>query len=288
MNYSVLIQNRKTFREFSDKKVSLSSLKNIRKYYRNSIRRLIPEIKTQLYIFSSEAQAVLEGAAGYSEFLVGAPQYMVILSQDHPLTHINAGYMMEDLVLKLVDMGLDSAYLTFTNSKRVKDALNIDSELDVAAIVAFGYGQKSAKRMQMNILSMYNVDMSAKRQYMEPKNSVYDLAFLGTWGNIHRLDEYIGFYDDMLWESLYAVTLAPSYLNRQAYGMLLKDGSVSLIAKPDEWNTQIDGDLSLGIALLHFTAVAEDHGANLHWHFDNDNDTFNLPAGHRAVATSLL
>jgi len=288
MNYSVLIQNRKTFREFSDKKVSLSSLKNIRKYYRNSARRLIPEIKTQLYIFSSEAQAALEGSAGYSQFLIGAPQYMVLLSQNHPLTYINAGYMMEDMVLKLVDMGMDSAYLTFTDSSRIKSALNIDSELDVAAIVAFGYGLKSEKRMQMNVLSMSNIDISAKRQYMEPKNSIYDLAFLGTWGNIHRLDEYIGFYDDMLWESLYAVTLAPSYLNRQAYGMLFRDGSVSLISKPDEFNTPIDGDLSLGIALLHFTAVAEDRGAKLHWQFDNDSDAFNLPAGHRVVSTSSL
>ena len=288
MNYSVLIQNRKTFREFSDKKVSLSSLKNIRKYYRNSVRRLIPEIKTQLYIFSGEAQAALEGAAGYSQFLIGAPQYMVLLSQNHPLTHINAGYMMEDMVLKLVDMGMDSAYLTFADSSRIKNALNIDSELDVAAIVAFGYGLKSEKRMQMNVLSMSNIDISAKRQYMEPKNSIYDLAFLGTWGNIHRLDEYIGFYDDMLWESLYAVTLAPSYLNRQAYGMLFRDGSVSLISKPDEFNTPIDGDLSLGIALLHFTAVAEDRGAKLHWQFDNDSDAFSLPAGHRVVSTSTL
>jgi len=288
MNYSVLIQNRKTFREFSDKKVSLSTLKNIRKFYRNSARCLIPEIKTQLYIFGNEAQAALEGAAGYSQFLIGAPQYMVLLSYRHPLAYINAGYMMEDMVLNLVDMGLDSAYLTFTDSSQIKKALNIDSALDVAAIVAFGYGKKSVKRMQMNILSMSDIDMLAKRQYMEPKNSVYDLAFLGTWGNIHRLDEYIGFYDDMLWESLYAVTLAPSYLNRQAYGMLLKDGSISLISKPDDFNTPIDGDLSLGIALLHFTAVAEDKGAKLHWRFDDDSDTLNLPAGHRVIATSSL
>lgn len=288
MNYSVLIQNRKTFREFSDRNVTLSSLKDLRKYYRNSVRRLIPEIKTQLYIFGSEVQNALEGTAGYSQFLIGAPQYMVLLSQGHPLAHLNAGYMMEDLILKLVDMGLDSAYLTFTDSSQIKTALNIDSELEVAAIAAFGYGKKSVRRMQVNVRSMSDIDMSAKRHYMEPKNSIYDLAFLGTWGNVHRLDEYIGFYDDMLWESLYAVALAPSYLNRQAYGLLLRDGSVSLISKPDEFNTPIDGALSLGIALLHFTAVAEEKGAKLHWRFDDAGDTLNLPAGHRVIASSLL
>lgn len=288
MNYSALIQNRKTFHEFTDRKVPLNALKSLRTYYRSSIRRLLPQIKTQFHLFGSEAQTALEGAAGYSHFLIGAPHYMVLLSQEHPLAHINAGYMMEDLVLKLVDMGLDSSYLTFTSSAKVKSALNIDSPMDVAAIIAFGYGKKSVRRMQMNINSMSDIDIAAKRQYMEPKHSVYDLAFLGAWGNSHRLDEYIGFYDDMLWEALYAVTLAPSYLNRQAYGFLLHDGNVSLISKPDAYNTEIDRDLSLGIALLHFTAVAQERSANLHWRFDGDADRLNIPKDHQLIATSSL
>lgn len=288
MNYSALIQNRKTFHEFTDKKVSLSALKSLRTYYRCSVQRLIPEIKTQLYFFGTDAQTALEGAAGYNDFLIGAPQYMVLLSQKHPLAHINAGYIMEDLILKLVDMGLDSSYLTFTDSAKVKSALNIDSDLDVAAIAAFGHGKKSAKRMQLNISSMSDIDMIAKRQYMEPKHSIYDLAFLGVWGNTHQLDEYIGFYDDILWEALYAVTLAPSYLNRQAYGFLLHNGSVSLISKPDEYNTPIDRDLSLGIALLHFTAVAQERAAHLHWHFSPDSTQLNLPKDHQLIASSIL
>ncbi len=288
MNYSALIQNRKTFREFSDKKVSLSSLKQLRSYYRNAVRRLIPDIKTTLYLFDADAQPALEGAAGYQQFLIGAPQYMVLLSQKHELMHLNAGYITEDLVLKLLDMGLVSCYLTFTDSNRIKTALNIHSEMDIVAIVAFGHGKKSVKRMQLNTHSMSDIDMTAKRQYMEPRRSIYDLAFIGAWGNTHLLDEYIGFYDDMLWEALYAVTLAPSYLNRQAYGILLREGSVSLISKPDEHNTPIDEQLSLGIALLHFSAVAEEHAANLGWHFDHDASSLNLPSGHRLIATSSL
>lgn len=288
MNYSALIQSRKTFHEFTDKKVSLAALKSIRTYYRSHVQRLIPEIKTQLYLFDADAQTALEGAAGYNHFLIGAPHYMVLLSQKHPLAHINAGYMMEDLILKLVDLGLDSSYLTFTDSAKVKSALNIDSDLDVAAIAAFGHGKKSVKRMQLNINSMSDIDITAKRQYMEPKHSIYDLAFLGVWGNTHQLDEYIGFYDDMLWEALYAVTLAPSYLNRQAYGFLLHNGSVSLISKPDEYNTPIDRDLSLGIALLHFTAVAQEHSANLYWHFSPDSSRLNLPKDYQLIASSIL
>ena len=74
MNYAALIQNRKSFREFTDKVVPFSALESIRNYYHNSVRRLLPELKTQLYVFDASARAALEGAAGYHQFLIGAPQ----------------------------------------------------------------------------------------------------------------------------------------------------------------------------------------------------------------------
>ena len=114
MNYRALIQNRKSVREFTDVQVEFRHLEELKQYYTGSVKRLIPELDTQLYFFGTDARAALEGAAGYSKFLVGAPQYMVLLSDQHPLQYLNAGYVMEDLILKLTDMGLDSCWLTFT------------------------------------------------------------------------------------------------------------------------------------------------------------------------------
>ena len=48
MNYRALIENRKSVREFTDKQVFFGDLDKIREYYVNSIRRLLPEIKTEL------------------------------------------------------------------------------------------------------------------------------------------------------------------------------------------------------------------------------------------------
>ena len=39
MNYSALIQNRKSFREFTDKQVPFSALETLKNYYYNSVRR---------------------------------------------------------------------------------------------------------------------------------------------------------------------------------------------------------------------------------------------------------
>ena len=288
MNYSALIQNRKSTREFTDKEINFSQLETIRNYYYNSVRRLLPEIRTELYCFGPGTGAALEGAAGYNQFLVGAPQYLVLLSEKHELAEINAGYVMQDLLLKLSDMDLDSCWLTFTDSDDVKGVLGIDSHKDVVAIAAFGYGKKVVRRLRLNIRSMSNVDLVAKHRYMEPKRSVEDMAFMKEWGNNHGLDAYIGFFGDALWEALYAATLSPSYLNRQAYGFLMKEGVVSLVSRPDHYNTKIDGDLSLGIVLLHFTAVAEELAGKLNWRFGLDAEDLVLPEGHKVIASCSL
>ena len=288
MNYSALIQNRKSVRAFSEKPVFFGDLDNIRQYYNTSVRRLVPELKTELYFFGTDAREALEGAAGYHSFLIGAPQYLVLMSENAELSRENAGYIMEDLILKLTDMGLDSCWLTFTNSDWVKHELGIDSSLDVAAIAAFGYGIKTVKRPRINILSMSNIDIQAQRHYTEPKRRVQDMAFLDTWGNVDGLDKYLGFFDDMLWEAIYAASLSPSYLNRQAYGFLLKDGEISLGERPDRYNVDIDKDLSLGIVLLHFSAVAENWAGRLHWRFGEDAARLDLPEGHRVIATCAV
>ena len=288
MNYAALIQNRKSVREFTGKEVSAAQLETIKKYYQNSAKALVPELKTELYVFGTGTGGALEGAAGYNQFLVGAPQYLVLLSEQGELAGLNAGFLMEDLVLKLTDMDLNTCWVTFADGEEIKDVLGIDSQLQVAAILAFGYGAKTTKRLRLNIKSMSNVDLVAKHRYMEPKRSVSDMAFLDTWGNTDGLDRYIGFFDDMLWEALYAASLSPSYLNRQAYGFVLHDGSISLVSRPDVYNNKLDGDLSLGIVLHHFTAVAENWAGKLRWRFGPEAGTLELPEGHTLIATSTL
>ena len=287
MNYSALIQNRKSVREFSDRYVSFDDMDKIKAYHAKSVRRLLPNLETELRVFGLDARAVLEGAAGYERFLVGSPQYMVLLSAKDPLAEVNAGYIMEDLILKLTDMGLDTCWLAFTDSEYVKTALEIESELNVVAIAAFGYGVKTTKRLRLNVRSMSNVDISAQRQYFRPNLSIDDMVFMDTWGNSNGVDEFIGFYDDMLWEAFYAASLAPSYLNRQPYGFVIHDGRVTLVEKPDSYTGEIDSKLGLGIVLLHFSAVASQWAGNLSWNFDGAS-TLSLPEGYKAVASCVL
>lgn len=286
MNYSLLIQNRKSSREFASKKVPASAEKEILSYYEESAARLFPEIKTQLLIFSDEAQKALEGAAGYNDMLIGAPKYMVLLSEKAAGSGINAGYIMEDLILKLQDISLGSCWITFTDSGEIKEALKIDSELEVAAIAAFGNPQKSVKRMHVNIKSMSNVDIRAKRHYFDPKKKVSELVFMDKWGNSDAAEEYIGFYDDMLWEAFYAASLSPSYLNRQPYGFIISGGKLYLVKTDDEYTTEIDSELDLGAALLHFTSVAGGWSGHIKWELASEG--IDVPDGYKIAASTVL
>ena len=288
MDYNALIQNRKSARQFTDKKLPEAVCNELEAYYKNACQRLAPGIDTELWIFGDNTRQALEGAAGYNEFLVGAPQYLVLLSEKAELAYENAGFMMEDLVLKLEDMGLGSCWLTFTDSKAVKDALGIDSPMEVAAIAAFGYPQKARKRMRFNILSMSNVDIGAKRHYFDPKRPVGDMVYLNAWGETQGRDKYIGFYDDMLWEAFYAASLSPSYLNRQAYGFVISDGQVVLVSRPDEYNTEIDGKLSLGVVMLHFAAAASAWAGKVTWKLGADAKQIELPEGYSVVASCAV
>ncbi len=287
MNYSALIQNRKSVRAFIEKAVCTSELESIKEYYSKSVKRLIPELKTELLVLGTEAREALEGAAGYSSYLVGAPHYLVLLSEKAEYAGENAGYIMEDLVIKLADLNLDSCWLTFTESEKVKKAIGVESELEVAAIVAFGYGVKTTKRLRLNIQSMSNVDITAQRHYVDPKLGINDMVFMNSWGNSEGVEEYIGFFDDMLWEAFYAATLAPSYLNRQAYGFVISNGRITLISKPDEYNTEIDSKLNFGIVLLHFTAIAQGWAPTIKWEFGGE-PSFQLPEGYKVVASCSL
>jgi ribonucleoside-diphosphate reductase alpha chain len=239
MNYSAMIQNRRSVHAFREKEVPSEAIGQLRSYYEKTCPRLVPEIATELIVLDKDAQPALESSAGYKQFLIGAPHYLLLMSAPHSYAAINAGYMMEDLVLKLTELDIDTCWMTFTDSDKIKKALSFTTPLEVAAIVAFGYGEKTAKKLRLNILSMSQIDVRAEQQYYAPKKGVHDLVHMGRWSNKSGLDEMMDFYDDMLWQSFYAASLSPSYLNRQPYGFLVQDHSIYLVQQ----------EMFLGIAL---------------------------------------
>ena len=284
MNYTALIENRKSVRQFRDKAVPAIAVTEIQEFYAKECHRLVPEIATELVVLGTEAREALEGTAGYQEFLVGAPRYLVLLSEEHKHAGENAGYMMEDMILKLTDMGYDSCWLTFTDADKVTAALKLDSKMKVAAIAAFGYGEKTAKKLRLNILSMSRVDVEAQRGYYSHKKDINELVFVNEYGCSDGLNDLMGFYEDMLWQAFYAVAQTPSYLNRQPYAFVVKDKNLILVKLADDYTDEASAALNLGIAMLHFDTVASQWVGQVKWDLKPTSVKLPLPAGASVAA----
>ena len=278
-----LTSGRLTIKDTKMNKDMMAAIGQLRSYYEKTCPRLVPEIATELIVLDKDAQPALESSAGYKQFLIGAPHYLLLMSAPHSYAAINAGYMMEDLVLKLTELDIDTCWMTFTDSDKIKKALSLTTPLEVAAIVAFGYGEKTAKKLRLNILSMSQIDVRAEQQYYAPKKGVHDLVHMGSWSNKSGLDEMMDFYDDMLWQSFYAASLSPSYLNRQPYGFLVQDHSIYLVQQEDAYTDNLDAALDLGIVMLHFSAVASQWAGQVRWELSPAAPD-GLPEGLRSAA----
>ncbi len=287
MDYSAMIQSRKSVREFQDTKVSDATLAEIKKYYDEACGRLVPAIGTELRLFGADSREKLKGAAGYNDFIIGNADYFAILSDEAEYMSENAGFIAEEIVLRITELDLGACWLSFKDGEAVKSALGIESDRRVAALVAFGLEKKAAKRVFLNIQNISKVD-AVKREFYSPRLGIESLVFSGKWGNKDGVDEEIGDMDHPLWQALYAASLAPSYLNRQPYGFVLDGGTVVLISKEDAYTDENEQKLNLGIVMLHFAAVAGQTLGKRVWTMGAYEKELGLPSGCRAVAFCKL
>lgn len=288
MDYSAMIQNRKSVRAFQDKEVPGSALAEIKEYYLNSSRKLIPSIDTQIRIFGSDVKKTLEGAAGYEQLMIGAPCYLLLFSEKHEYSTENIGFIAEDLILKLTEMDLNSCWLSFTDEEQVKQALDLNTPLHLEAILAFGFGKKTSKLIRLNILSMSNINAEVKQEYYSPKKGISDLVFSEKWGCKEGVNNLIGDMEGMLWRAFYASSLSPSYLNRQPYGFVLHGTQVTLVQKKDDYTTAASAKLDLGIVMLHFAGVVSQWAGNLTWNMGAPDTDLGLPEGYKAISWCKL
>jgi hypothetical protein len=284
MNYQELITQRYSVRKFKDVDVPQTAIDAITKYHDESCMRLFPDIETALYITNENAGTALETAAGYNQFLIGAPRYLVLLSEKKDGMYLNAGYIVEDLSLKLLELGLGSCWITFADSDKIKNALGFISNKEVTALLGFGYGKRVTKEMRLNIISMSNVKIKERSEYYNTKKTLHDLIHWKEYGNHDEVEaELLDEHGSYIKEALIASANAPSYLNLQPYEFLLRKNKIHLLAVKDEFTGAIDTDLNLGIVMQHFAAVAKTQIPDFKWTMEDSID-LPLPDGVRPIA----
>lgn len=281
MKYLDLMERRQSIREFKEREVPVGDVAEIIQTF-SKMEPLAAGIHTELLHFPGDAKEKLAGVAGYTGFVIGAPHYLVLMTEEKPEADINAGYLCEGLILKLTEMGLDSCWNTFLRRGELKEVLGIQSDLRPAAVLAFGYGRKEHEALRLNIKSESDVMFHRRDAHLAPKVALEDFVWYERWGSRRELDENL--VDDGLHNALYAASLSPSYLNRQPYRMILDFGKVVLVGCKEEETDDTSAQLNYGACMYNFAAALSDTRPGFpKWSIGDDGTDYGLPENCRVI-----
>ena len=284
MNYLELIENRNSIRDFHKKKVEQSKIDELVSFF-NSSPKLI-DVDVQILVSADDDTASrLSGVAGYRGNTFNAPAYITILSQEKDNYLINAGFMAENLVLKLGEVGLSSCFLTSDDSEMIKKVLLINSDLAVATVIAFGYGKKERDTTKLDIHSPSNASISNKAGHIAPKIAATALAFDSDFNTAYNFDDE--YSDPVIADAVYAASLSPSFLNHQNYRFVINGTHIYLFNQLDNVVPDDDNLLGLGAAMLNFYIIlASKYSGIGNWRFDTSDikADFKNPSDYTLVA----
>ena len=281
MDYYQLTIDRKSTRSFKEKDVPQDMLAEIKDYFKKC-KRLVPDIKTELKIIDPDTSPVMTGCAGYKDYLIEAPGYLLITSAPADNYLENAGFIGEEMVLKLTDMGLDSCWITISDTKKLTERLGIGNGMVPAALIAFGYGKAEADNERLDIKSMSDVELKQRTGYDAPKLYISTALYsedMGFTDNPSILDTYTDLY-----KGLIAACCAPSFLNRQPYRFIIKGGKFILVSLEDKETDENDFHLNLGIVMLNFQrTLSQRSGVYGNWILEAPAGDISLPEGGKIV-----
>ena len=118
MDYEKLIEQRQSLRSFERKEVPAAALADLQTYFAKT-ERILPELGLELHCAAGSGTG-LEGIAGYGGNAFSAPLYLLLLSEEKEGWLENAGFVGEQLFLKLIELGLSACWLTLTDGADAK------------------------------------------------------------------------------------------------------------------------------------------------------------------------
>lgn len=276
MDYKRAAETRQTVRDFKKKNIPEEVIRNIRSRFA-TLKCLSEDIKTEYLVVDGAKFQKLEGHIGYSGKTFAAQAYLLLMSEVKPGYLENAGYIHEDMILHLTDIGIDSCWMTVNDEPALKKLLEIDSAMKITAVAAIGYGEKERKMFSLHIKTMSDVTVKSREGNLVPKISLNQLVYGDTWGEPADLDEQ--YVDDGLRDALYAASYAPTFLNRQPIRLVMKGGRLTLVKMMDSLTGELDARLNCGAVMLNFAAVLSAHRPmETKWVLGDSNLGYQLPA----------
>ncbi len=243
------LQKRRSVRKFKKTLVSKGELERI-KGYCDTIEEEIEGMKFFLMENGVTISKALKGKAGYAGVTIEAPHYLgLAVEKEDRSSMLKMGYTIESLNTTIVEMGLDTCWLTV---KRVDDAtmksLLGKSGPTIKYLIAFGY-REGKKLFEENAVS-----------FRYPLSEVVFRDKIGEPVTIEYLE------DRALLEILSSIRYAPSHKNSQPWRFVVEDRDVVLyMVKTDDEEDNKDSLVDMGIAMMYFEEMVKNLNVFRKW-----------------------
>lgn len=210
--YEAIIR-RKSVRKFEDRAIPREVLSDILEYAK-SVEPLDNSIKINIEIVECGKK------------MFSAPYYIVIFSDEKEGYGMNAGYVMQHIIMYLTSMGLGSCYQVMTGAVAKRDA--VGRKKVVAA--AFGYADEEPLRDPLQSSRMTQRELCISKE--EPSANIYKL--------------------------IEAVRMAPSSLNCQPWRMVVYKHHMHIFVKKSKLHmNQLLNYINIGIALANIDMASD-------------------------------
>lgn len=226
MNLYEAIYVRKSVRKFQMAAVDSKIMNHIKKYI-STVTPLDDSIAYHIEIID----AMQETVSFKGLWKVDAPYYLVFYCEEVEGAQLNAGYIMEQVVLYLTCKGLGTCYQGALKVKPSSEAIALGQKPYM--VVAFGYGKENIER-----------DASQAKRYRMQDIAIYK--------------EEIG---EEIKTMLRAAKIAPSSMNAQPWRFVAYHNRIHIFLRREGFKSPFQkrlGDVNIGIVIAHLALAAEE------------------------------
>lgn len=274
LDYYNLAIKRCSTREFKKKNTGEQQLEELKKHFAKCYR-LLPDIEVEMMFLNSDVIPQMQGCAGYHDYMIEAPHYMLLLSSVKDRYLENAGYYGAEMILKLTALGLDSCWVSIGDEGKLREKLFLDTDKEAVVLIAFGYavGQTSSR---IDIKSQSDIVIKRRTGFVAPKLSIDHAIYEGDWGMESHISELP--VESELYQAFIAACCAPSFLNLQPYRFIYDMDKVILVSLKESLTNSIDFRLNIGIVMQHFAAVISRQNRMIKgWTLGAPDKKYNIP-----------
>jgi hypothetical protein len=264
MNLYNAIEKRISIRKYEDEIFDEKTVKEIKEKILK-LKPMYEDIKIRLELI--EAKPIGIGTL-YGFAKINAPYCIVAITEMKNGHMENIGFMQEQLVLELTDMGIGTCWLGTYNDKKIREILKLNDNEKITNVISLGYSFK-----QKNFYNDVFRNLIGRNRKKET-----EVAYYRQWGN--DIGEYLN-KNQYIKKVLHLSILAPSGNNKQPVYIVFNENNASFFVKNKKGDKIINSsaELDAGIFISHFYLCLNNDDIEVSFYEENSPiKNYNIPS----------